>query len=105
MRELQIKEYKDYLEVIQDSIFKILPLYEEENNFLESYVSDLHYEVKHVLNIIDIMPNGAWYPTTLTGLEYLKEIVAQENRHKAVRKKVLYLTNLIANHLNAIKEW
>jgi len=104
MRNLHLQEYIDYLEVIQDSVFKILPLYEEKNIYLEDYVSDLYYEVMHVLDIIDIMPNGAWYPTTLTGLNFLLKTVNQENKHKIVRKKVLYMTNLIANHLSSIKE-
>jgi len=104
MRILHINEYRDYLKTIQGVIFQILPLYEDRNKFLVNYVSDTYSEVEHVLDIIDIMPNGAWYPSALSGLRILKKEVAKENNHYAVKKKVLHLTGLIQKQIESIEE-
>lgn len=103
MRSFHIREYKDYLKQLQGTIFQILPLYEDKNVHLVAYVSDTYDEVKHVLNIIDIMPNGAWYPSTLSGLEILIKEVSKENNHQKVRKKVLHLTSLIQKQLELVE--
>lgn len=104
MRELHVQEYRDYLKVIQGSIHKILPLYEKKNQHLTEYISDLYDEVEHVLDIIDIMPNGAWYPTTLTGLRLLLKEVVKEDNKKRVKKKVMYLTGLLQKQIELDKE-
>lgn len=119
MRQLHIVEYKDYLKKMQGSIHKILPLYEDMEKHLVGlnpgdtvpkqysmikenlvdYILDLYDEVKHVLNTIDIMPHGAWYFSTESGLSILAGEVVKSNNHKKVKKKVMHLTGLIQKQL------
>lgn len=122
MRHLHVKEYKDYLKAMQGSIHKILPLYEDmekhlvglnpndsvpkpyviiRGNLVE-YINDLYDEVKHVLNIIEVMPHGAWYPSTEAGLLILAKEVIKDNNHKKVKKKVMHLTGLIQKQIESL---
>lgn len=101
--ELTFNEYIDYLLTLQDSIFKILPLYEEKNEFLIDYINETIDEVIYVKRIIEDLPRGTWYIKTLSNLESLLQKV-NENNHKVVRKKVLYTTNLIGKEIKEIEK-
>lgn len=103
MRVLHLKEYRDYLITLQKSIHKILPLYENNNAFLVEYVTDVRDEVKHVLDIIDVMPNGAWYPSTRAGLSTLIEETSKPDNHRKVKKKVMHLTGLLQKQIEKIE--
>lgn len=104
MRQPNLKEYKDYLIKLQGSIHKILPLYENNNAFLVDYVTDIYDEVKHVLNIIEEMPHGAWYFSTLSGLDVLQEEILEQGNHKKVKKKVMHITGIMQKQIENIKE-
>lgn len=100
---LTINEYIDYLLTLQDSIFKILPLYEEKNTYLLDYVDETIDEVIHIKTIIEDLPHGYWYVKTLANLKSLLEKVSEDN-HGAVKKKVLNTTNLIGKEIKEIEE-
>lgn len=100
---LNINEYLDYLLTLQDSIFKILPLYEEKNEYLIDYIEEVIDEVVHVKVIIQELPHGHWYAKTLSNLESLLQKVTGDN-HSIVKKKVLNTTNLISKEIQKIEK-
>ena len=103
MRQVNYKEYTDYLTTLQKSIFKILPLYEEHNAYLKDYVSDLYREIDNVLETVETMPHGAWYFTTKSTLKILTEEVILKDNQKSVKKKVLHICKLIKLQLQDIE--
>lgn len=103
MRQPNIQEYLDYLKTLQKSIFKILPLYEEENIHLQEYVTDLYREVDNVLDIVKPLPHGAWYFTTKSNLKILIYEVQLKDNKKSVKKKTLHITALIESQITESK--
>lgn len=103
MRQINYKEYVDYLTTMQKSIFKILPLYEEHNAYLNEYVKDLYDEINNVLETIDCMPNGAWYCTSRATLKILRQEVCLKDNHKSIKKKVLHICKLIKIQIQDIE--
>lgn len=123
MRKIHIQEYKDYLKRIQGSIHKILPLYEDLEKLrvgnlelevspeyiavkhnLNLYVNDLYVEVDNVLSTIEVMPHGAWYFTTKSGLKTLVKGTAKIDNHKNVRRLVFHLQGVIQTEILMIEE-
>ncbi|RKJ73017.1 hypothetical protein D7X33_20975 [Butyricicoccus sp. 1XD8-22] len=100
---LTSNEYVDYLLTLQDAIFKILPLYEEGNEYLIDYIEETIDEVVYVKTIIEELPRGYWYTKTLSNLESLLQKVADDN-HAIVKKKVLNTTNLIGKEIKEIEK-
>lgn len=96
MRDYKVTttDYRDYLIDLKGAIFKILPLYEENNEFLLEYIDDVIDEVIYVKVIISELPHSVWYVKTLTNLVSLKVKINSDN-HNAVKKKVLNTINLI----------
>lgn len=100
---LRITEYIDYLLTLQDSIFKILPLYEEKNEFLIEYIEETIDEVVYVKMIIEELPHGYWYAKTLSNLESLLQKATEDN-HGIIKKKVLNTMNLISKEIREIEK-
>ena len=96
--DLTRNEYIDYLITLRNSIYKILPLYEEENEFLVDYIMDVIDEVEYLKMIIEELPRASWYVKTRTNL-YSILFEVYENNHSLVRKKVLNTTNLIKREI------
>lgn len=92
--KVTLVEYQDYLTDLKSAVFKILPLYEESNEYLIDYIDDVIDEVIYVKVIISELPHAVWYVKTLTNLVSLKVKVSSDN-HNAVKKKVLNTINMI----------
>ena len=92
MRNLNMQEYVDYVKKMQGSIFQILPLYETDNSYLDEYTKDLYNEIVNVLDTIETLPHGAWYPTTRSTLKTLVDEVLLKDNKKSVKKKTFYIT-------------
>lgn len=99
---LTLNEYADYLTELKGSIFKILPLYEEKNEYLNDYIEDVVDEVIYVKVIINKLPHAYWYVKSLSNLESLVVKVKEDN-HTHVKKKVLNTINLIQKEINEIE--
>lgn len=96
------KEYKKYLESLIDSVFKILPLYEDKNEFLEQYIqSVIDYDVLGGYELIQEYEYYEWYNSTITTLNGLKKALKSskgELSHSQVKSEVFKITNLISMH-------
>lgn len=92
--KVTLVDYQEYLTDLKSAIFKILPLYEEDNEYLIDYIDDVIDEVIYVKVIISELPHSVWYVKTLTNLTSLKVKITSDN-HTAVKKKVLNTINMI----------
>lgn len=94
---LNKKEYEQYLTQLIDSIFQILPLFEEENPYLEEYIDSLlEFEIKGAVALQEVKKEK-WYPiviTTLTSIHH-KIKTKEEIKHKQMRREIFKMTNLI----------
>lgn len=90
-----------YLKSVVDSVFKILPLYEEKNEglelYLESLVSELYGSVKTIG-----MQNIADYISFLSTLEAVKEDIKIDNNKKDVKRNVFKSINTLKNIISKI---
>lgn len=98
-----LDEYIDYLYYLRKAIFKILPLYEERNEYLIGYIDDTIEEVIYVKEIIEELPHGMWYIQTLDSLLILRDEVLKSNNKKKVKKRVFSTGNTIIQQINQVQ--
>ena len=104
MTKFTKKEYKLYLSNLIDSVFKILPLYEDENEFLNEYVESLlQFNLSNARELTEDF-EVSWYIETVTTLTNLKENLKNNSdlTHKKVKREVFKLTNLINKELEEL---
>lgn len=101
---VSLTDYMSYLKTLQKSIFKILPLYEEENVYLCDYVSSTIDKVIFVKEIIEPLPHGDWYVDVLGNLRQLESLSKENNVHKKVKKLMFESTGLIQTQINNISK-
>lgn len=109
-RGLTEKDYREYLIRLIPSVFKILHLYEEKNEFLNEYIEFLlEFELYGMSIAIGELPKSMWYGKTVGALESVLlqfEILSDyevADNHKKIRKMVLNTTNLIDKQINQLK--
>lgn len=96
---LDKREYDEYLAHMIDAIFQILPLFEEENPYLEEYVDSLlEFEIKGATALQD-MKKEKWFPIVITTLTSIHRKIKhnEEIKHKQLRREIFKLTNLLDN--------
>lgn len=100
MKEFTPEEYSDFLERITGSVYKILPLYENENPYLAEYIESLRdFDITGSHEYIQSYNYEIWYLKTLTTLNAFHKGLTQcsiELTHHKVKSEVLNLTNLIS---------
>ena len=92
------KEYVDYLTVLRNGVYKILPLYEENNEYLETYINDSINKLIYLKEVVSELDDGFWYVDLCCELESLHDLISTI-RHSELRRKVLYMTNLITSEI------
>ena len=102
MSHITEQEYREYLIVLIDLVYKILPLYEEKNEYLVDYIDSACTEVKGIKKIIGDLPNMIWHHRVLAILEQLKEEVQLDQHHK-IKKETFKMINLIDKQINELK--
>lgn len=101
---VSLDDYTSYLMTLQKSIFKILPLYEEENAYLFDYINSTIDKVIFVKEIIEPLPHGDWYVDVLGNLRQLESLSKLSNSHKKIRKLMFESTGLIQTQINNINK-
>lgn len=104
MTKFTEREYKLYLSNLIDSVFKILPLYEDKNEFLDEYVESLlQFNLSNARELTEDF-EVSWYIETVTTLTNLKENLKNNSdlTHKKVKREVFKLTNLIHKELTEL---
>lgn len=93
-----------YLDALINSVFKILPLYEERNDGIQTYIESLLFELYGLDKVFDIKDSYE-YVSVLSILESIKEEVAKENSKKRViKREVFKCINIIKNIIKRLEK-
>lgn len=109
-RQFTEKDYREYLIELIPSIFKILGLYEEENEFLLDYIDSLlRFELYGASESIGELPKSKWYGKTTNKLEGIELHLRNGSNpddtedHRKIKREVLGITNLIDRQIDHLK--
>jgi hypothetical protein len=92
-----------YLELVVNGVFKILPLYEEGNVGIETYVESLLFELYGLEESVEI-EHSYEYISLLSTLESVKKEIAKESSRKAViKREVFKCINIIKNMIGKLE--
>jgi len=95
----------NYLISLKDRIFKILPLFEEENDGLFKYIDSLSHEMCGLQNLVVVLNNNYLYLSVLGTLEsLLDEAVSSDYDLKMVRSDVFRCMTCIDKLLDGDKQ-
>lgn len=93
-----------YLDTLINSVFKILPLYEEKNVGIETYVESLLFELYGLDKVIKI-ENSYEYISLLSTLESIKKEVANsDSEKKVVKREVFKCISIIKNAIGKLEK-
>lgn len=106
MNKFKITEKSDmfqiYLKSLVDKIYKILPLYEEENEGLFAYLQSLVYELNGTLWAIDELQKNAEYISLIATLESLSDdSVFFDNNHSTIKREVFKCINIVKKMMDS----
>ena len=88
-----------YYDSLIDSVFKILPLYEEENIGIKTYVESLLFELYGLDSAIRI-EDSADYISLLSTLESIKkEVVKSDSKKKVIKREVFKCISVVKNSI------
>lgn len=93
-----------YLESTINSVFKILPLYEEKSVGIKTYVDSLLFELYGLEKNIDIDISSE-YISLLSTLESIKtELDCNEDKKSVIKREVFKCINIIKNMTAKIED-
>ena len=93
-----------YLNSIVNSVFKILPLYEEDNYGIKTYLESLLLELYNLVTVIQI-EHRYEYISLLATLEAVKsEIFKEESKKPVVKREIFKCINIIKNMVGRLEE-
>ena len=97
-------DYLSYLHSLRSSIFKILPLYEEEKvKTLPKYIESLIFEVHNVKKITPEY-DGAWLVATHANLNGLVNECQIDNNKDIIKSKVFSMVKIISNKIEELEQ-
>lgn len=109
-KDISGKEYREYLIDLIDTVFKILPLYEEENEHLDEYMDSLlNFELYGVNEAIQNHPHRMWYMKTIATLEGVRKNLETmsdpdlADNHRRIRREILKTTALIDKQIDQLR--
>lgn len=93
-----------YLNSVVNSVFKILPLYEEQNVGVATYVESLIFELDGLQDIVTI-EHSYEYISLLSNLSSVKkEVEKEDGRKSVVKREVFKCINIIKNMVGKLGE-
>lgn len=93
-----------YLNSVVNSVFKILPLYEEQNVGVQTYVESLLFEL-YGLDKSMAIKHSYEYISLLSTLESVKEeVVKDESKKSVIKREVFKCINIIKNMVGKLEE-
>lgn len=92
-----------YLDSLINNVFKILPLYEEKNVGIETYIESLLFELYGLDEAIEIKYSQE-YLSILSILESIKkEVSKKDSEKKTIKREVFKCISIIKNVLDRLK--
>lgn len=92
-----------YLDILINSVFKILPLYEEKNVGIKTYVESLLFELYGLDKVINI-ENSYEYISLLSTLESIKkEVDNPDSDKKVIKREVFKCISIIKNAIGKLE--
>lgn len=93
-----------YFDSLINSIFKILPLYEENNVGIKTYVESLLFELKGLENVID-MEDSSEYLSLLSTLDSIKnEVEREDSEKKVIKREVFKCISIVKNLIGKLEK-
>lgn len=93
-----------YLNSVVNSVFKILPLYEEGNYGIKTYLESLLLELYNLEKAIKI-EHSYEYISLLATLEAVKsEIFKEDSKKPVVKREIFKCINIIKNMVGRLEE-
>ncbi len=107
MSNITLESYKNYLIDMKDMVFKILPLFEENNPYVYEYVDSVIFEIVGLKKEIITLPHKIWYVRVLAILRAIESSEFSSDDTKKIKKEVFKMLNAIdkqIDELNKIKK-
>lgn len=93
-----------YLNSVVNSVFKILPLYEEQNVGVKTYIESLLFELYGLEDAV-ALEHSYEYISLLSTLESVKKEVAKPDSKKTIiKREVFKCINIIKNMVGKLEE-
>jgi len=93
-----------YLSTVVNSVFKILPMFEERNIGVQKYLDSLLFELYGLEEAVS-MEHSYEYISLLSTLESVKKEVAKPDSKKTViKREVFKCINIIKNMIGKLEE-
>jgi hypothetical protein len=93
-----------YLNSVVNSVFKILPLYEEQNVGVKTYIESLLFELYGLEEAV-AMEHSYEYISLLSTLESVKkEVEKQDSKKATIKREVFKCINIIKNMVGKLEE-
>lgn len=96
---IEKKDYVQYMKFLKGSIFKILPLYEEEVTTIRTHINSVIFEVHNVRKITTEY-DGAWLVQIHAVLNGLLEECNKKDNKIIVKNKVFGIIDTIEKQIN-----
>jgi hypothetical protein len=93
-----------YLNSIVNSVFKILPLYEEQNVGVATYVESLIFELDGLQDIIAIEHSYEYISLLSTLASVRKEVEREGSKKTVIKREVFKCINIIKNMAGKLEE-
>ncbi|MFQ3543650.1 hypothetical protein Q7A53_06160 [Halobacillus rhizosphaerae] len=92
-----------YLNQVVNNVFKILPLFEEENVGVKTYIESLLFELYGLEEVIKL-DQSFEYVSLLSTLESIKkEIYKKDSKKKIIKRETFKCLNLIKNLIGKLE--
>jgi hypothetical protein len=93
-----------YLNSLVNSVFKILPLWEEQNVGIVTYIESLLFELDGLQDVVDL-EHSAEYVSLMSNLASVrKEVTKQDSKKPVVKREIFKCINIIKNMVGKLEE-
>lgn len=85
-----------YLETLKNRLFKIIPLFEENNEGIYKYIDSLLFELSGMLYVVEGFKNNSMFLSIIATLEsLLDESLACEYDLSLIRREIFKCLNIV----------
>lgn len=93
-----------YLESLVNSIFKILPLYEEDNVGIKTYIESLLFDLDSYEDVVEAKQGAEYVQLMLTLTSLKKEVSKDSSKKTVVKREVFKCINVVKNMITNLED-